>query len=316
MRDYCATASKKCQTKSRRESHLEFFIFILYCHTVRARRLFKSVYAYAIKTAAVLSLSWVGLRWFERSQLYFPTREMAVTPGTLRLDYEEAMFQTRDGNPLHGWFIPASHGPFAARSLILLFCHGNAGNISHRMDKAHIFHQLGLGVFLFDYRGYGRSPGKPSEEGTYQDAEAAYQWLTHHKNIPANHLVLYGESLGGAIAMETTLRQPCHAVILESAFTSTQDMGERFFPRLIVRWVVHYHYDSLSKISRVKVPILLLHSRHDEIVPFSMGERLYQAAHEPKQFVELRGSHNEGFLESADIYPRAIQGFLQGISPH
>lgn len=254
-----------------------------------------------------LVLLWAALRWFERANIYFPSREFTMAPQTFGLAYEEAFLTTKDGVRIHAWHLPAK-----VPGLTVLYCHGNAGNISSRMFKANLLHRLGLNVLLFDYRGYGKSEGRPSEEGTYRDAEAAWRWLVEEKKLRPEDIVLYGESLGNAIAVETALRHPPRALILEAAFTSIVDMGERVFPFLPVRWMTTIRYDNLAKIPRVSCPVLVLHSREDAIVPFEMGWRLYEAAPEPKRFLEMRGSHDEGYIDTGEAYLEAVRDFLSG----
>ncbi|MBI5623961.1 MAG: alpha/beta hydrolase [Elusimicrobia bacterium] len=261
--------------------------------------------AWGLAAAAAL---WLGLRWFERANLYFPSRDLAGGPADIGLASSEMLTRTEDGETIHGWFVDA--GP---ESPVLLVSHGNGGDISDRLDKLRIFRDAGASVLLYDYRGYGRSTGRPSEQGTYRDAEAAHGWLTREKGVDPGRLVLYGESLGGAVALETALRLPCAGLILDSAFTSTAAMGERLFPFLPVGLIVRFRYDNLSKIGRVRVPVLVLHSPEDDIVPFSMGKALFEAAPEPKTFVALKGSHNDGFLQTGPAYGEAIGGFLRSL---
>ena len=269
-----------------------------------------------------------SLSTLERRALYFPDRRIAATPAAYRLSYENVFLQTNDGQKLHGWFIPQKNKGTAPT---ILFFHGNAGNISHRLDKALDFHNRGFQVLLFDYRGYGESEGKPSEKGTYLDGEAAYRFLADIQKIPARKIILYGESLGSAVAVELARQHPAvpasapagtapdleeqgpgaGAIILESPFTSTVAMGKLVYPWLPVRWLVKYRYDNLSKISELRLPILILHSPDDEIVPFRMGQRLYAAAASPKRLVELTGGHNDGYYATGKSFLDSIQTFLQ-----
>ena len=265
----------------------------------------------AAAAAAALPLLWAGLRWFERANLYFPSRQFAVLPRTYGLASEEVELRAEDGVRLGAWFVPAAGGPLAGRKLVVLFCHGNAGNISDRVTKAELLHRLGLSVLLFDYRGYGTSGGRPSEKGTYRDAEAAWRWLTAARRVPPERIVLYGESLGTAVAVETALRHPPRALILESPFTSVDDMAREVFSPLPMQWVVTFHYDTLSKMPRLGCPVLVLHSSRDEIVPYRMGRRVFEAAPEPKEFLELEGSHDDGWLEAGPAYPAALRAFLE-----
>lgn len=262
----------------------------------------------ALCGVAALVLLWPALRWFERVNLYFPDRAVKTDPGSLRLKFEEFLVRAKDGPTIHGWFAPGEPaGP------VLLVSHGNGGNISHRLDKLLLFRQAGASVLMYDYRGYGKSTGRPDEAGTYEDAEAAYAWLVGEKRVPPERIVFYGESLGGAVAAEMALRRPCAGLILDSAFTSVVDMGARVFPFLPVRWIVRNRYDSLSKIGRVRCPVLVMHSAQDDIVPYEMGRRLFAAAPEPKTFFEMQGSHNDGFLETGLPYGDAIGKFLRSL---
>jgi len=236
-----------------------------------------------------------------------------MTPEALGLAFVDVLLPMPDGHAVHGWYLPPyprSGGPLAGLDLTLLCCHGNAGDISLRLAKADIFHRLGLSVLLFDYRGYGESSGRPTEPGTYQDADEACRYLVEEQGISAERLVIYGESLGGAVATETALRRPCRALILDSAFTSVSEMARAFFPRLPLRWALSARYDTLSKIPRLNCPVLVLHSQQDDIVPFEMGMRLFAAAPEPKSFFEMRGDHNDGYRETGPAYGEAIGRFL------
>ena len=249
--------------------------------------------------------AWLFLRWFERANLYFPSRALAADPGLLGLAFEDLRLTAADGTALHAWFVPLQED-----SPVILLCHGNAGNIASRLDKLLALRRAGAAVLLFDYRGYGRSAGRPDEQGTYQDAEAAYLWLADVKKVPAGRIFIHGESLGGAVTVELALRRRAAGLVLESTFTSVVEMCRRVFPFLPARLVVRLRYDSLSKIPRLSCPLLLLHSPDDDLVPFAMGRRLFAAAPEPKAFVELRGGHNDGFRESGPAYERAIAGFI------
>jgi len=262
----------------------------------------------------ILLTAYIGfalvLYFFQSHLVFYPEtgREIIAAPSQVGLPHEDIRLTTDDGLSLHGWFIPAAE----ARGTVL-FLHGNAGNISHRIDTLQMFHRLGYSTLIFDYRGYGNSGGTPSEQGTYRDAEAAWRWLVEEKRVRPEDIVVYGESLGNAIALETALRHPPRALILESAFTSVVDMGELIFPFLPVRAMTTIRYDNLAKIPRVSCPVLVMHSREDSIVPFEMGRRLFEAAPEPKRFFELKGSHDEGYIDTGEAYSGEILGFLAGL---
>ena len=235
-----------------------------------------------------------------------PGRTLEATPLVIGMDYEELTFSTTDGEQLHAWFIPHPQ----ARAT-LLFAHGNAGNISHRLDSIQVFHDLGLNVLIFDYRGYGRSTGKPGENGTYRDADAAWAYLTETRGIDPGKIILFGRSLGAAVIADLATRTVSAGVILESAFLSVPDMAATIYPWLPVRWLASYRYDNGDKVTRITQPLLIIHSRGDEIIPFEQGERLFRRASEPKQFLELRGRHNDGFYVSRDEYLAALGAFLE-----
>jgi len=191
----------------------------------------------------------------------------------------------------------------------VLVCHGNAGSIENRLGQARAFRDLGYDVLLFDYRSYGRSTGALSEEGTYLDGEAAYDHLLA-RGFDPRRIVLYGESLGGAVAVELALRRGAAALVVEDAFTSLADMGARIYPWLPVRWLSRIRYDSLAKIAGLAAPLLVAHSPGDTLVPFEHGQRLYAAHRGPKRFLETGGEHNDGgFLQRAE-WTRAIGEFL------
>jgi uncharacterized protein len=230
------------------------------------------------------------LRAFEHSQVYHPDRVLTATGAELGRPFEDVSFQTRDGVKLHGWFYPASTNS-PRRHLTALFCHGNGGNISHRLDSYVALLATGVNLFAFDYRGYGRSEGRPSEQGTYKDAQAAYQWL-RQKGFEGTNILAFGESLGGAIAAELALREPVGGLVLQSTFTSVPEMGAELFPWLPVRWLGTIRYDTHSKLPRLHVPVLVMHSPQDELVRIHHGKANFAAANEPKLFWELRGDHN------------------------
>ena len=267
-----------------------------------------------IMAAAVMLLAGLarpGLRWFEQAQLYHPSRIFKTIPADSGLACEDAALRSSDGTRIQAWFLPAEKGPLSGQKLVLMYCHGNAGNMGNRVHKVSILQRLGLNVLLFDYRGYGKSEGKPSEEGTYLDAEAAYRYLAQDKGFPPERIIIYGESLGGAIALETALRHAPKVLILDSTFTSIVDMCRRNFSWLPAGRVVTLRYDNLAKIPRIHFPLMILHSREDRVVPFSMGQALFAAAPQPKEFVVTKGRHGEGYVETGEAYPQAVLAFLR-----
>ncbi|HUT32053.1 MAG TPA: alpha/beta hydrolase, partial [Planctomycetota bacterium] len=220
--------------------------------------------------------------------VYFPIREIEATPRSLGLSYEEVKLQASGGIELSAWFIPCE----GSRGTVL-FCHGNAGNISHRLHIIRMFHDLGFGMLIFDYRGYGQSQGSPTEHGTYLDAQAAWDYLVE-RAVPAERIVIYGESLGGAVAAWLAKENAPGALVLQSTFTSLPDVGARVYPWLPVRLLSRFRYDARSHVQQVKCPVLVAHGSRDEIVPYALGRKLFEAANEPKEFLEISGSHNDG----------------------
>jgi fermentation-respiration switch protein FrsA (DUF1100 family) len=247
------------------------------------------------------------LRWFEHSQVYHPSRVMDATGARLGRPFEDVYFRAQDGVELNGWFFPADTNS-ARASLVVLLCHGNGGNICHRLDMAQALLATGVGVFLFDYRGYGRSRGHPSEPGTYRDGEAAYRWL-ERKGFAAKNILLFGESLGGGVAAELASHLPAGGLILQSTFTCIADIGADLFPWLPVRRLAQIKYDTLSKLPLIKAPVLVMHSRGDRLIRFQHGQKNFAAANSPKLFCELVGEHNDPLTDRA-IFIAGFEKFL------
>jgi len=255
-----------------------------------------------------LVVVYVMLRWFEHRQIYFPTREFVADAEALARPFENVQFKTSDGVELHGWFLPvATNSP--RRHLAVLICHGNGGNISHRLDLCRLLLEGGVAVFVFDYRGYGHSRGTPGEEGTYLDAQAAHRWLSD-KGFRGEHIVAFGESLGGGVAAELALRETLGGLVLQSSFTSIPDVGAELFPWLPVRWISTVKYDTQSKLPRMHIPVMVMHSRADTLIGFHHGEANFATANEPKLFWELQGDHNDS-LSSDQGFADGIERFLQ-----
>lgn len=248
---------------------------------------------------------------FQARYVYFPdlpSRQVDATPADIGLAFQSVTLRTADGVALAGWFIPAPE----ARGT-LLYLHGNGGNIGHRLDPIAVFHRQGLNVFIIDYRGYGASSGKPSEEGTYQDALAAWNYLTQEKRLAPERIVLFGESLGGSIAARLAARHPPAGLIMYASFTSMPEIAQALYPMFPAAWLVRYRYDTRAALGGVNCPVLILHSPEDEIIPFSHGQALLEAAREPKRLVELRGGHNDALLVSREVYAREVGAFLDEV---
>lgn len=275
----------------------------------------------AIAYACVLGLVFV----FQSRLVYYPQigREVAVTPQAYGLAFDPVEIATEDGEKLHAWWVPAA----AARGTVLIF-HGNAGNISHRLDYLLMFSRLRYSTLIVDYRGYGKSTGSPSEEGTYRDALAAWRHVTEGRGVRPADIVIFGESLGGAVASwlaarfsilplgeRSGARAPPRALVLTSTFTSATDLGAQVYWFLPVRLISRFGYDNLANLKAIRSPVLIAHSRDDDIVPFAHGQKLFAAAGEPKQFLEMRGGHNEGFIFMREEWVRALAGFLERHAP-
>ena len=242
----------------------------------------------------------------DRNFIFFPERELAGTPADYGLRFEDVSFAAADGISLHGWFI---HG---RTDVTWLWFHGNAGNISDRLDNIAVLHdRLGVNIFIFDYRGYGRSEGRASEKGIYMDAEAALSYLRTRDDIDHSKIVLFGRSLGCAVAVEVAASRETYAVILESPFTSTRAMARRSYPLLPLGLLITTRLDSLAKIDKVRAPLLVLHGDADQTVPIELGRELFDAANEPKRFHVIEGAdHNDTYLVGGDAYFGALRQFI------
>lgn len=255
------------------------------------------------------------LFFFQGSMVFLsamPGRELEATPDDVGLDFEDVHIETSDGERLHGWFVPSD----AARGTLLFF-HGNAGNISHRLDSILIFNRLGLDLLIIDYRGYGRSSGRTSEAGTYLDSRAAWDYLIEQRSVPPGQVIIFGRSLGGAIGAWLGSQlggeiQPA-GVIIESSFSSGTDMARRLYPIFPAGLLTRLKYPVMEYMARLESPVLVIHSRDDEIIPFEMGQKNFDAVTGEKQFLEMHGDHNAGFWLSRETYIPALAKFLDSI---
>jgi fermentation-respiration switch protein FrsA (DUF1100 family) len=268
-----------------------------------------TILLYFVVAATVAYVLWGLVLLFRQPRLLFrPLREVVSTPAGRDLAHEEVVFQSGDGVRLTGWHVPAADARFT-----VLFCHGNGGNIMHTLDSVELFHEMGLNCFVFDYRGYGASDGTPTEAGTYLDARAAFDWLTQVKRVRAREIIVCGRSLGGSIAAHLAAQVAPAGLVVEGAFTSYPDIGARLYPCLPVRLFARFRYDTLTHLRAVRCPVMVVHSRDDELVPFDLGVRLFDAANQPKRFVEIAGGHSDGFLTSADRYREAWSMWLDSL---
>ncbi len=238
---------------------------------------------------------------FQENLIYFPTKDIETTPKELGLDYEEIFFTTEDNVRLCGWWIPIKQ----ARGTIII-CHGNAGNISHRLEKIRIFTNLRLNCFIFDYRGYGKSQGFPTEDGTYKDVLAAWKVL-FDKGISLQEMVIMGRSLGGPIAAYLASQKHPKVLILEATFTNLPELGQHHYPFFPIKLLASISYPTEKYILQANCPILIVHSQNDNLVPFSFGKKLFEVAPKPKYFLAIRGDHNYGFTDCEEEYVNKLE---------
>jgi len=261
----------------------------------------------ALAYAAVVALVFV----FQSRLVFYPEvgRELVLSPQSYGLRFEVVEIRTADGEKLAAWWVPAED----ARGSVLFF-HGNAGNMSHRLDYLLMFHRLRYSTLIVDYRGYGTSTGSPSEEGTYRDAEAAWDYLRYARLARPEDVVVAGESLGGAVATWLAAKVAPRAVLLFSTFTSATDLGAEVYWFLPVRLISRIDYDNVANLKRIRAPVFIAHSRGDDIVPFAHGRKLFEAAGEPKAFLEMAGGHNDGFIFTRPEWTAQLAAFLDRFS--
>lgn len=244
--------------------------------------------------------------FMEQKNLYHPQRNISQTPAAINLKFEDVYFKTGDGEILNGWFIPSQ----GARTTVL-YCHGNAGNIYHRLHKVKFFHDMGVNFFIFDYRGYGKSTGSPGEKGLYLDAQGAFDYLLRRSDVNKNRIVVYGKSLGGAIAVDLCLKRKAAAIIMEGSFASVALRAKQMYPYLPMKLLVSQKYDALKKISGLGIPKLIAHGKKDNVISFDHGKRLYSAAKAPKEFLVFDGGHNDDTYITSPKFKEELSRFLR-----
>lgn len=267
-----------------------------------------SITVLAVSAYAVIVLA---LYLLQPRLIFFPdvpSRSLGPGPGSIGLPYETVNFSTEDGIRLHAWFVPSPE----PRGVVLFF-HGNAGNISHRLDSLKIFNELGFSTLIFDYRGYGESEGKVTEPGTYRDAEAAWRYLIEQRGFAASQIVLFGRSLGAAVAAHLASRHDPAALIMESGFVSVPELAAKLYPWLPARMLARFRYAAGDYLKTVSCPVLIAHSRDDEIIPYDQALALFEHAAEPKQLLTFRGGHNDGILVSGRNYRDELNSFLTSV---
>ncbi len=253
----------------------------------------------------VLAASFIAfVRYFEANSIFHPTAEMPVTPGLIGLNYEDVYFKTPDSLTLNGWLIKST-----SAKVTILFLHGNAGNISHRLEKLELFHRLGVNVFIVDYRGYGKSQGKPTEEGLYVDAVSAFDYLAARPDITKEKIIAYGDSLGGVVAVDLATKRKVAALVVDSSFGSSADVAKTIFP-FVPTFLLKTKMDSTAKVKTLTLPKLFIHSVNDEIIPFALGKKLFDAAAAPKEFLPITGGHNTNHIDSHDALLKKLSQFF------
>ena len=266
---------------------------------------------FILVVAACYGLLVVVVYFMQGRMLYLsgvPGRTLTMTPTNVGLDYQDVSIETTDGVTLHGWFITGRS------SQVLLFFHGNAGNISHRLDSIRLFQDLGLSVLIIDYRGYGQSEGRTTERGIYRDADAAWRYLIEDRGIVASDIVIFGRSLGASVASRLAAQQQPLALIVESSFTSVPDIAQHLYPWLPARWLSRLSHATRDYVRDVRCPVLVVHSRDDEIIPFHHGEAIFASANEPRTLLAIRGTHNDAFLQDERAYIGGLRTFLTRLS--
>jgi hypothetical protein len=244
------------------------------------------------------------IKYLENHSIFFPEKVLSLTPSSLNLSFEDIYIRIKENIKINAWFIPFNNAKYT-----ILFLHGNAGNISTRLDTIQLLGETGVNVFIIDYQGYGQSQGKPSEEAMYIDAKATYDYLVNNRNIKPKQIILYGESLGAAAAVNLASEVEIKAMILEGGFSRGRDMVKRLCP-FLPAFLFSNSFDSLSKIKKVKSPILFIHSPDDEMVPINLSKKLYNAALGLKDFAEITGSHNTAVFDSSKKFIDSITAFI------
>ena len=260
---------------------------------------------YLILVGVVIITGCGCVRYIENKFTFFPEKRIEFYPSVFDLDFEDVYVKTEDGIRINGWFIPQSNAKYT-----LLFFHGNGGNIGTRLKKLLMLRNATINIFIVDYRGFGKSEGKSSEKGLYLDAKAAYNYLVDSRGIQPEQIILYGESLGAAVAIDLACNAKVKAIILEGAFSRGRDIAGKICP-ILPKPFFSNSYDSLKKIKKVQVAKLFIHSRNDEIVPFALANKLYNTSPEPKELVEINGGHNTAFLDSQEKYISSIGLFIE-----
>lgn len=256
------------------------------------------------------------LHCYDQHLVFNPSAVLTRTPHDVDLPFDNVIVSTSDGVNVHGWFIPQPSGedanPTGSVAPVMLFFHGGNGNLSDRLEKIRLFHEIGLEVFAIDYRGYGKSGGTPSERGLANDAQATYSYLVEKRGVKPQRLYVYGEDLGAAVAIDLVTKSRAAGLITEAARASVIEDTRQTWPLIPWQYLIRNKFDSVAKIGGVHIPVLLIHSADDDVVSFNDSRRLFALAHEPKQLVEIHGSHSDALVNSFEAYYDAVSHFVQG----
>ncbi len=274
----------------------------------KPKSLLKSLFIKVLRICAIVYTTlFIGFYFFQKKMIFVPNKEVTSTPKSLRLDYQTHIIGQ---DKVHSWYIPAKK----KNATTILICHGNAGNISNRLSTISFYRNaLECNVMIFDYSGYGNTPGKVGEKATYQNSRDVFDFMVNDLEIDPNNIIVDGRSLGGAIAVDLAVNRKFKALILQSTFTSIYDMAKKQVPFFPISWVQKVYYDSISKIIQLECPTLVIHSREDQIIPYRMGEELYRKIKGQKQFCTIKGGHNHGWQDSIETYTKAIKDFMKSL---
>ena len=263
-----------------------------------------------LAVAAGMLIVVVFLRVVENGLIYFPPRYPVgfPPPQSLQDEVEDVWLLTADGVKINAFY---HHNPSAKQ--VLLWFHGNAENIGYGLPQLRALATIGVNILAVDYRGYGKSEGKPDEKGVYQDADAAYEYLIQQRHFQPEDIFIYGHSLGGAVAVNLASRRPCGGLIIQSSFTNARAMARRMLMIPLIEYAVISRFDSLQSIRHVHAPILIVHGTRDEVVPFKMGQLLFAAAPEPKRFYPIENAgHNDVMEIGGRSYLASLKQFIAG----
>lgn len=244
----------------------------------------------------------------EQKSLYFPKKGIVETPDAIQVGFQDVWLKTEDHQTLHAWYVPV-----AKSKQVVLFCHGNAGNLSGRLDRVAFFKKIGVNLLIFDYRGYGQSTGTPSEKGLYRDVQTAYHYLINEKKMTSSQILVYGKSLGCAVGIDLALHQPVGALILESPFASVKKVVKEMYFLEPITWLTSQKYDSESKIRHITVPKLVIHGRYDDMIRFEHASALHQAAAPPKQLLPYDGGHNDMDYVTSQTHGEKVKEILKSL---